>query len=67
MILVTGGSGLVGTALIAQLLAEGKPVRALYNKTPIADFHSHELEQVSCNILDVVRMILSVVPIFFFM
>ena len=53
MILVTGGSGLVGTALIAQLLAEGKPVRALYNKTPIADFHSHELEQVSCNILDV--------------
>jgi dihydroflavonol-4-reductase len=56
MILVTGGSGLVGNELITQLLAEGKQVRAIYNKTPLAAFHSPGLQQVQCNILDVVML-----------
>ena len=34
MILVTGGSGLLGTSLIGLLLEQGKEVRAIYNKTP---------------------------------
>lgn len=33
MVLVTGGAGLVGTELITQLIARGKQVRAIYNKT----------------------------------
>ncbi len=53
MILVTGGSGLVGKELITQLLAAGKQVRAIYNKTPLADFASPNLQQIACNILDV--------------
>lgn len=52
MKLVTGGSGLVGEALITQLLAKGEKVRAIYNKTPLPDFNSHLLQQVQCNILD---------------
>lgn len=53
MILVTGGAGLLGTELIRQLLEQGKKVRALYNKTPLAFPASAQLEQVACNILDV--------------
>ena len=53
MILVTGGSGLVGKELITQLLAQGKAVRAIYNKTPLPSFNSEKLEQFQCNILDV--------------
>ncbi len=53
MILVTGGSGLVGKELIAQLLAKGKQVIAIYNKTALPDFNSPLLQQFSCNILDV--------------
>lgn len=53
MILVTGGSGLVGKELIAQLLAKGEKVAAIYNKTFLPDFNSPLLQQFHCNILDV--------------
>lgn len=56
MVLVTGGAGLLGTELITQLLAQGKQVRAIYNKTALAQFNSGNLEQLQCNILDVVGL-----------
>lgn len=52
MILVTGGSGLVGKELISQLLAKGETVTAIYNKTTLPSFNSALLQQVQCNILD---------------
>lgn len=51
MILVTGGSGLVGSELISQLLAEGNLVKAIYNNTPLA-FDHQNLVAIKCNILD---------------
>lgn len=56
MILVTGGAGLVGKTLIEQLLLKNEKVRAIYNKTPLPDFHNQNLEQLPCNILDVVGL-----------
>jgi dihydroflavonol-4-reductase len=56
MVLVTGGSGLVGRELISQLLSKGSAVTAIYNKTPVADFKSDQLKQIHCDILDVIAL-----------
>jgi dihydroflavonol-4-reductase len=56
MVLVTGGAGLLGKELTTQLLAQGKTVRAIFNKTPLPDFHSGNLQQLQCNILDVIGL-----------
>ncbi|MBS1742629.1 MAG: NAD-dependent epimerase/dehydratase family protein [Bacteroidetes bacterium] len=56
MILVTGGSGLVGRELITQLLAKGKTVRAIYNKTAIEGITHTNLHLFQCDILDVIRL-----------
>ncbi len=56
MVLVTGGAGLVGKELIKQLLAQDKKIRAIYNKTLLPDFGSVNLEQIQCNILDVIGL-----------
>lgn len=56
MILLTGGSGLVGSFLLEKLIDSGKQVRAIYNKTPISQKASPNLQQVQCNILDVVTL-----------
>ena len=56
MILVTGGSGLLGTTLIDKLLQQGKQVKAIYNKTPLAQKENSLLQQVACDILDVITL-----------
>jgi dihydroflavonol-4-reductase len=53
MILVTGGAGLVGNELIKQLLIQGKKVKAIYNKSPLAFADSGSFISVPCDILDV--------------
>ena len=56
MILVTGGSGLLGKEVITQLLAQGKKVTAIYNTTALPAFDATLFTQVHCNILDVVGL-----------
>ena len=56
MILVTGGAGLLGKELITKLLQAGKQVRAIYNKTKLPDFGNENLQQMQCDILDVVGL-----------
>ncbi len=56
MILVTGGSGLVGGTLIEYLLAKGEAVKAIYNKTALKEFNSSGLQTVHCDLLDVVTL-----------
>lgn len=51
MILVTGGSGLVGSELISQLLAQGNKIKAIYNSTRLTISHQ-DLIPVKCDILD---------------
>lgn len=53
MILVTGGSGLLGKEVITQLLARGKSITAIYNKTALPSFNSPLLKTFQCDILDV--------------
>lgn len=56
MVLVTGGSGLVGEELIRQLLAKGNRVRALVNRSSLGLPDSPLLERFTCDILDVVGL-----------
>ncbi len=55
MIVVTGGTGLLGMELIRQLLSNGKVVRGIYNKTKF-DFVHENFEHVHCDILDVIGL-----------
>ncbi len=56
MILVTGGSGLLGSELLKQLLTKGHQVRAIYNKTPLPILQADNLQQIQCNILDITTL-----------
>lgn len=46
----------MGNELIKQLLSRGNQVRAIYNKTPLADFQSDKLQQFQCDILDIIGL-----------
>ena len=46
----------MGTELITQLLLAGKQVRAIYNKTKLGVFNSENLQQMPCDILDVIGL-----------
>lgn len=53
MILVTGGSGLLGSCLIRQLIRQGEEVKALYRSSIPTFEGSDQVEWVSGDILDV--------------
>jgi nucleoside-diphosphate-sugar epimerase len=53
MILVTGASGLVGSHLVAKLVADGKKVKALYRSDIPAIEGAELVEWKKCDILDV--------------
>lgn len=55
-ILVTGGAGLVGRALISQLLEDGNEIIATYQNTPLPLFNNPLLTQTHCDLLDVVTL-----------
>lgn len=56
MILVTGGTGLLGASLIKQLIAEGETVRALY-RSSIPQFPGYErVHWVKGDILDIISL-----------
>lgn len=56
MILVTGGSGLLGKELINQLLLAGKKVRGIYHNTALENHTSENFQAVQCDILDVMAL-----------
>lgn len=52
MILVTGGSGLVGAELISQLLQQGENVIAIYHNSLLQDAGNENLVAIKCDIRD---------------
>ncbi|MDB5190761.1 MAG: dihydroflavonol-4-reductase [Segetibacter sp.] len=56
MILVTGGTGLVGSHLITELVTQGKPVKALYRSAIPEVTGQQNIEWVQGDILDVMAL-----------